>query len=164
MSNKLFILLLSFLFICKPTFGSFPKKCPYCYVKSISSSNINYNYLVCSQHISVHEINRQYYKPKRLTLSDRSIKTMVVTAYCPQEAGGGGHKTSTGTSAYSKGVAVDPRLIKYGTKLYIPGYGEVIADDCGSKIKGHRLDIRYTSKSSVKHWGKRTVKVIVYKK
>jgi len=33
-------------------------------------------------------------------------------------------------------VAVDPRYWKLGTKFYIEGYGYVIAEDTGSKIKG----------------------------
>lgn len=35
-------------------------------------------------------------------------------------------------------VAVDPRYWKLGTEFYIEGYGYVIADDTGSKIKGPR--------------------------
>ena len=39
-------------------------------------------------------------------------------------------------------VAVDPRYWKLGTEFYIEGYGYVIADDTGSKIKGpHTMDV-----------------------
>ena len=39
-------------------------------------------------------------------------------------------------------VAVDPRYWEMGTKFYIEGYGYVVADDTGSKIKGpHTMDV-----------------------
>lgn len=44
-------------------------------------------------------------------------------------------------------VAVDPRYWELGTKFYVEGYGYVIAEDTGSKIKGPRaMDVCVESK------------------
>jgi uncharacterized protein YabE (DUF348 family)/3D (Asp-Asp-Asp) domain-containing protein len=40
-------------------------------------------------------------------------------------------------------VAVDPKVIPLGTKLYIPGYGFAVAGDTGGGIKGNMIDLGY---------------------
>lgn len=40
-------------------------------------------------------------------------------------------------------VAVDPRVIPLGTRLYIPGYGFAVAADTGGGIVGDRIDLGY---------------------
>jgi len=41
-----------------------------------------------------------------------------------------------------KTIAVDPKYWKLGTRFYIEGIGEVVADDTGSKVKGrNRFDL-----------------------
>ena len=51
--------------------------------------------------------------------------------------------TSTGTKPQvGRTIAVDPTVIPYGTKVYIPQFDKVfIAEDSGSAIKGNRIDI-----------------------
>lgn len=80
-----------------------------------------------------------------LTFSHR--KTFTATAYCRIEEGG--EVTSTGTPTRVGAIAVDPRVIPYGTRMFIVTkdgayiYGEATAEDCGGAIKGHRLDLFY---------------------
>jgi len=90
---------------------------------------------------------------------------MEVTAYCPCKKCCGKFsdgKTSIGNDAYSRGVAVDPKVISYGTKIYIPDYGIAIADDCGSAIVGGKLDVRFKTHQEALEWGRRTCVVKVY--
>ena len=62
--------------------------------------------------------------------------------------------TASGTVAkrnkgsYSS-VAVDPRVIPLGTKLYVEGYGYAIAEDTGGAIKGNSIDLFFNSSSEV---------------
>lgn len=71
--------------------------------------------------------------------------------------------TATGMIARHGVVAVDPKVIPLGTKLYIEGYGMAIAADTGGSIKGHKIDLFYENLSSALNFGRRSVKVYVLK-
>jgi len=40
-------------------------------------------------------------------------------------------------------IAVDPRVIRLASNMYVPGYGLGVAGDTGGKIKGRRIDLCY---------------------
>jgi 3D (Asp-Asp-Asp) domain-containing protein len=65
---------------------------------------------------------------------------MLATGYSPQEPGLDDH-TASGMKAQHGVVAVDPRVIPLGTRLNVEGYGNCIAGDTGSAIKGNRIDL-----------------------
>lgn len=64
-------------------------------------------------------------------------------------------------------VAVDPRVIPMGSKLYIqsmdswPDYGFAIAGDKGGAIKGNKVDLFMETASEVSRFGRRKVKVYI---
>jgi len=58
-------------------------------------------------------------------------------------------------------VAVDPKLIPYGSWLWIEGLGWFRAEDCGSAIKGFRLDVLVATEPEAMRFGKQDRFVIV---
>ncbi|CAM3927548.1 3D domain-containing protein [Mesobacillus zeae] len=63
----------------------------------------------------------------------------------------------------AKVISVDPRVIKLGTKVYVPGYGYAVAADKGSAIKGNRIDVFMSSHKAAINWGRKTVKIQILK-
>ncbi len=51
--------------------------------------------------------------------------------------------TYLGWKATKGVIAVDPRVIKLGTKMYVPNYGFGTAADTGGAIKGRHIDLAY---------------------
>lgn len=51
--------------------------------------------------------------------------------------------TRTGVEAGYGKVAVDPRLVRLGSQVYVPGYGKACACDTGGAILGRRIDLGY---------------------
>lgn len=87
----------------------------------------------------------------------REILTMSATAYDPTV----GTRTATGTGVHQGIVAVDPRVIPLGTRLYIEGYGYALAADTGGAIKGNRIDLAFETHLEALRFGRRTVTVYV---
>jgi 3D (Asp-Asp-Asp) domain-containing protein len=84
--------------------------------------------------------------------SGRRIVTMVATTYDPYHCGGSGSgRTFSGLLGGYGVVAVDPRFIPLGTRLYIEGYGYAVAADTGGAIKGNRIDLGIDSRHDAAH-------------
>lgn len=75
----------------------------------------------------------------------------------------GTHKgiTRSGTQVSRGTVAVDPRVIPLGTKVYIEGYGHAECLDTGGAIKGNRIDLYMETKEEAFEFGRRQVKVYI---
>lgn len=72
-----------------------------------------------------------------------------------------GNRTATGVYPKSGTVAVDPRVIPLGSKLFIEGYGFGQAQDTGGDIKGNRIDLFFETRDEALRWGRRKVKVYI---
>jgi 3D (Asp-Asp-Asp) domain-containing protein len=84
-----------------------------------------------------------------------SFVSSNVTAYCLTGT------TATGTQVGPGTIAVDPRLIKLGSHMYVEGYGFGYARDTGGDIIGQAIDLWMGSCDDAIKWGRRTVHVYV---
>jgi 3D (Asp-Asp-Asp) domain-containing protein len=84
--------------------------------------------------------------------------TVGSTAYCLR-----GY-TASGTYVGPGTVAVDPRVIPLGTRLYVSGYGYATARDTGGAIVGNKIDVWFPSLGQCYQWGYRTVTVTILDK
>ncbi|PHA21940.1 enterotoxin [Bacillus wiedmannii] len=113
------------------------------------------------------EVAKAKEESKNNTQAAKRELTVVATAYTadPSENGtyGGRVLTAMGhdltANPNMRIIAVDPKVIPLGSKVWVEGYGEAIAGDTGSAIKGNRIDVLMGSKSKAMNWGRQTVKV-----
>ncbi|UCH35344.1 MAG: DUF348 domain-containing protein [Armatimonadota bacterium] len=108
-------------------------------------------------------------KPRLVVRGTRSLPSrggevlhMEATGYDPGPRSCGRYasgRTAIGLKAGKGVVAVDPRVIPLGTKLYVDGYGECVAGDVGRAIKGRRIDLGFDTYREALSWGRRMVKV-----
>lgn len=85
---------------------------------------------------------------------------VLATAYTHTDAGCD-YVTATGTIVHIGTVAVDPKYIPYGTRMFIVTndgayiYGIATAEDCGGGIKGERIDLYFPSYRECMQFGRR---------
>lgn len=97
-------------------------------------------------------------------VSTGKVLDMEATAYGPDCQGCIGitaYGINIKTKPVPKVIAVDPKTIPLGTYVYVEGYGEAIAGDTGSAIKGNIIDLLYPSEAASNSWGRRKVKVTI---
>jgi 3D (Asp-Asp-Asp) domain-containing protein/flagellar biosynthesis chaperone FliJ len=79
--------------------------------------------------------------------------TVVATGYSMSGS------TATGVPVGWGTVAVDPSVIPLGSRLTIPGYGEGVAADTGSAVRGAVVDLWFPTPQQAFDWGRRVVTV-----
>jgi len=91
---------------------------------------------------------------------------VLTTGYCPCAiccAGSADGKTATGRDVRSHpfGIASDPKRVRPGLRLDIPGYGQAQVDDTGGAMRQSgrdgviQLDLRFTGHEQARRWGRR---------
>jgi len=105
------------------------------------------------QHTQVSKADPTITKTKKKPVS-RAMRPadylLKVTAYTHT-----GNRTASGIWPRRGHVAVDPKLIPLGTKLFIEGYGPAVAVDTGGAIKEHRMDVFFETEKEARKWGRR---------
>jgi 3D (Asp-Asp-Asp) domain-containing protein len=97
----------------------------------------------------------------------KAVMDIKATAYAPgpHDNGQWGNLTYMGTQVRPGVIAVDPRVIPLGSRLYIEFadgnsmYG--VAEDTGGAIKGNRIDIAMQSVDHAYNFGVQNVKVYI---
>lgn len=98
--------------------------------------------------------------PTGEVLTYTKTATIRATAYTHTDAGCD-LITSTGSTVHWGTVAVDPRYIPYGTRMFIVAsdgsyvYGIAEAEDCGGDIKGDRMDLYMPTYAQCIEFGRR---------
>ena len=86
---------------------------------------------------------------------------MFATSY-DKNCSGCNETTAAGMKAGYGVVAVDPKVIPLGTKIFVPGYGVAVAGDTGGAIKGNKIDLGFDDVKTG-WWSSRFVDVYVLK-
>lgn len=135
-------------------------------MKSTTSSNMK------------NQINnvKQATSKKMEEVSTSTVKTSGSVFYDKKgNALGTGKKYISNASAYSGHtmtasgqrprwgtIAVDPRVIPLGSRVYVPYFDKVfIANDTGGIIKGTKIDIFMNSSSEMYKFGRRNIEIVV---
>lgn len=106
---------------------------------------------------------------KKETIEDfEVVKTLTVeasafTAYCKGCSGKTAYGIDLKKNPDIKLIAVDPKVIPLGTKVWVEGYGIAIAGDTGGAIKGNRIDVFMKTKKIAYSWGRKKVEIKILK-
>ncbi len=118
-----------------------------------------------------HDPPKKIISPKRerkqTTNISRSEKTkryevFEATAYCScvKCCGKSDGITKSGVKVHQGTLAVDPRVIPLGTKVYIEGMGWFVAEDTGN-FSGNRVDIYMKTHEEALQFGRKKIKVMI---
>ncbi|MFJ7733751.1 3D domain-containing protein [Lysinibacillus sp. NPDC097231] len=91
-----------------------------------------------------------------------TMRATAYTAYCEGCSGITANGTDIRSNPNLKVIAVDPRVIPLGTKVWVEGYGEAVAADTGGAIKGNKIDVFIPTEGQARQWGVKhvTVKIL----
>ena len=127
-------------------------------VVSLSSENFNDFVVNADDNVKISFLGQTY--------SIAYVKEVEATAFYDSGTNGN-HITATGNrTVYNpegwSTLAVDPKVIPLGTRMYVEGYGFGIAHDTGGAIKGNIIDVFMPSRESAYKWGrKKGIKIYV---
>ncbi|NLB81372.1 MAG: DUF348 domain-containing protein [Clostridiaceae bacterium] len=91
----------------------------------------------------------------------KKVITCSASAYCIKG------RTASGSMSQVGAVAVDPKVIPLGTRLYIEApdgswsYGNAVAADTGGSIKGNKVDLFMNTYQEAIQFGRRSAKVYI---
>ena len=91
-----------------------------------------------------------------------ALQSVIVTGYCscPKCCGANATGlTATGTKAQLGTISADTSIFPFGTQLNVPGYGEGVVEDTGSRVKGFHIDVWFPTHAQAQAWGSREMYV-----
>jgi len=86
------------------------------------------------------------------------------TAYTLECGNGDGLTAMMTVPREGRTIAVDPKIIPLGSKVFIPGLGWRVAEDTGGAIRGRAIDVYMGSglaaRGDALRWGRKNIKVV----
>lgn len=98
---------------------------------------------------------------EEISTPKKNAGTFELTAYCGcvNCCGKSDGITATGTRAtQGRTIAVDPKVIPYGSQVVINGH-TYIAEDCGGSIKSNKIDIYFENHQDALNFGRQSANV-----
>ncbi|AWE05941.1 hypothetical protein DCE79_00280 [Lysinibacillus sp. 2017] len=89
------------------------------------------------------------------------VEATAYTPYCTGCSGISATGINLRSNSGLKLIAVDPRVIPLGSKVWVEGYGYALAGDTGGAIKGNKIDILVQTESQANTWGRKKVRIKV---
>lgn len=105
----------------------------------------------------VRPVSSQHESPAIPTGRAMYVSASGYSAYDP----GNSKHTASGTPVRHGVIAVDPNVIPLGTHVFIPGYGEAVAEDIGGAIRGHRIDVAFDTHEEALSFGRRDLEIVI---
>ena len=102
-----------------------------------------------------------------LLFASGDTMTFSRTLVCSATAYSIGTRTASGRPTAVGNIAVDTSVFPYGTRMYVQTvkgswhYGMATAADCGTAIKGNKIDLWFKTYSEACDWGRRDCTVYV---
>ena len=115
------------------------------------------------------------YKDLIIDLDNKNLERLVIkqveaTAYTHVAIPGVADINGTGDGITASGkpvqegmIAVDRSIIPLGTKVFVEGFGVMLAADTGGAIKGDRIDIFFDNRQQALDFGRQTLTIVYYK-
>ena len=83
------------------------------------------------------------------------MQTFKITGYCPcyKCCGRTDGITASGVKAKAKHTLAAPSKYKFGTRIYLEGFGDYYVEDRGGAIKDNRLNMFFNTHQEALKWG-----------
>lgn len=88
------------------------------------------------------------------------VMYVTATAYSALDPGNSPY-TASGTLVRHGVIAVDPSVIPLGTHVFIPNYGEAVAEDIGWGIKGAMIDVAFDTHEEALMFGRQEIEIYI---
>lgn len=109
-----------------------------------------------------------FFRPVTQPQTAVRIVKMEVTAYCGCESCCGNHSDGITASGYrlrqGDKIIAAPKTFRFGTEIYISGYGHASVQDRGGAIKDNRLDVYFHTHQEALEWGRQKLQVQIWEK
>lgn len=89
------------------------------------------------------------------------VEASAYTPYCSGCSGFSATGVNLRSNPGLKIIAVDPKIIPLGSKVWVEGYGYAVAGDTGGSIRGNTIDVLMPNVQQAYSWGRKKVRIKV---